>query len=101
MVAAANGHGSVIDDEDLLSMTVTTSPRRPTFLQKARWDAVQKAKLEGMSIRKMARELGLHRDTVGVTSMPKIRRRGGRRPTYQHRHLIRSPNSRGTFLLNS
>ena len=64
MVAAANGHGSVIDDEDLLSMTVTTSPRRPTFLQKARWDAVQKAKLEGMSIRKMARELGLHRDTV-------------------------------------
>ena len=64
MVAAANGHGSVIDDEDLLSMTVTTSPRRPTFLQKARWDAVQKAKLQGMSIRKMARELGLHRDTV-------------------------------------
>ena len=30
----------------------------------ARWDAVQKAKLEGMSIRQMARELGLHRDTV-------------------------------------
>ena len=25
---------------------------------------MQKAKLEGMSIRKMARELGLHRDTV-------------------------------------
>ena len=64
MVAAANGHGSVIDDEDVVSMTVTTSPRRPTFLQQARWDAVQKAKLEGMSIRKMARELGLHRDTV-------------------------------------
>ena len=64
MVAAANGHGSVIDDGDVVSMTVTTSPRRPTFLQQARWDAVQKAKLEGMSIRKMARELGLHRDTV-------------------------------------
>ena len=28
-------------------MTVTTSPRRSTFLQQARWDAVQKAKLEG------------------------------------------------------
>ena len=27
MVAAANGHGSVIDDEDVVSMTVTTSPR--------------------------------------------------------------------------
>ena len=64
MVAAANGHGSVIDDEAVVSMTVTTSPRRSTFLQQARWDAVQKAKLEGMSIRKMARELGLHRDTV-------------------------------------
>ena len=49
MVAAANGHGSVIDDEDVVSMTVTTSPRRSTFLQQARWDAVQKAKLEGMS----------------------------------------------------
>ena len=64
MVAVANGHGSVIDDADVISMTVTTSPRRSTFLQQARWDAVQKAKLEGMSIRKMARELGLHRDTV-------------------------------------
>ena len=64
MVAAANGHSSVIDDADVVSMTVTTSPRRSTFLQQARWDAVQKAKLEGMSIRKMARELGLHRATV-------------------------------------
>ena len=64
MVAAANGHGSVIDDADVISMTVTTSPRRPTFLQQARWNAVQKAKLEGMSVRQMARELGLHRDTV-------------------------------------
>ena len=64
MVAAANGHGSVIDDADVISMTVTTSPRRPTFLQRARCDAVQKAKLGGMSIRKMAPELGLHRATV-------------------------------------
>ena len=64
MVAAANGHGSMIDDEDVVSMTVTTAPSRPTFLQRARWDAIQKAKLEGMSICRMARELGLHRDTV-------------------------------------
>ena len=35
MVAAANGHGSVIDDADVVSMTVTTSPRRSTFLQQA------------------------------------------------------------------
>ena len=31
MVAAANGHGSVIDDADVVSMTVTASPRRSTF----------------------------------------------------------------------
>jgi ActR/RegA family two-component response regulator len=64
MVAAEDGHGFAIDDEDVVSMTMTTSPRRPTFLQRARWDAVQKAKVQGMSIRRMARELGLHRDTV-------------------------------------
>ncbi len=64
MVAVENGHGSDIHDEDVVAMTVTTSPRRPTFLQQARWDAIQQAKLEGMSIRRMARELGLHRDTV-------------------------------------
>ena len=36
VVAAANGHGSVIDDADVISMTVTAAPRRPTFLQQAR-----------------------------------------------------------------
>ena len=35
MVAAQNDHGPVIDDEDQVSMTVTTSLRRPTFLQQA------------------------------------------------------------------
>ena len=64
MVAAAKDHGSVIADEDVVSMIVIASPSRPAFLQQARWYAVQKAKLEGMSIRRMARELGLRRDTV-------------------------------------
>lgn len=45
MVAAENGHGSDIHDEDVVAMTVTTSSRRPTFLQQARWEVVQKAKL--------------------------------------------------------
>ena len=41
-------------------------PRRkkPTPLQTARWKAVQKAKRKGLSIRGIARELGIHRDTV-------------------------------------
>jgi hypothetical protein len=50
MVAAEDGHGFAIDDEDVVSMTMTTSHRRPTFLQRARWDAVQKAKVQGMSM---------------------------------------------------
>ena len=49
---------------DVDGLQVTASPGKPTFLQTARWKAVQQAKLEGMSIRRMARELGIHRDTV-------------------------------------
>ena len=38
--------------------------RKPTPLQPARWKAVQKAKRKGLSIRGIARELSIHRDTV-------------------------------------
>ena len=38
--------------------------RKPTPLQTARWNAVQKAKRRGLSIRSVARELGIHRDTA-------------------------------------
>ena len=38
--------------------------RKPTPLQTARWRAVQKAKRKGLSIRGIARELGIHRDTA-------------------------------------
>ena len=38
--------------------------RKPTPLQTARWKAVQKAKRRGLSMRGIARELGIHRDTV-------------------------------------
>ena len=37
---------------------------KPTPLQTARWKAVQKAKRKGLSMRGIARELGIHRDTV-------------------------------------
>ena len=65
MVAAGAGPRSAVGDEDVISIRVTASPNRPTLLQQARWDAIQKAKLRGLSIRRMAKELGLHRDTVG------------------------------------
>ena len=44
--------------------TVTPRRRKPTPLQTARWKAVQKAKRKGLSMRGIARELGIHRDTV-------------------------------------
>jgi len=44
--------------------TVTPRRRKPTPLQTARWKAVQKAKRRGLSMRGIARELGIHRDTV-------------------------------------
>ena len=42
----------------------TQRRRKPTPLQTARWKAVQKAKRKGLSMRGIARELGIHRDTV-------------------------------------
>ena len=59
-----DARAAAIDDPDVAGLRVVASPRRPTFLQKERWKAVQQAKLQGMSIRRMARELGIHRDTV-------------------------------------
>ena len=44
--------------------TVTPRRRKPTLLQTARWKAVQKAKRRGLSMCGIARELGIHRDTV-------------------------------------
>ena len=38
--------------------------RKPTPLQTTRWNAVQKAKRKGLSIRGVARELGIHRATA-------------------------------------
>ena len=59
-----DARAAAIDDPDVAGLQVIASPRRPTFLQQKRWKAVQQAKLQGMSIRRMARELGIHRDTV-------------------------------------
>ena len=44
--------------------TVTPRSRKPTPLQTARWKAVQKAKRKGLSVRGIARELSIHRDTA-------------------------------------
>ena len=59
-----DGRAAAIDDPDVAGLRVVASPRRPTFLQQERWKAVQQAKRRGLSIRGMARELGIHRHTV-------------------------------------
>ena len=62
-----------VDEEDQAGLTggapaastpATVSPRKPTFLQKERWKAIQKARRKGMSLRAIERELGIHRATI-------------------------------------
>ena len=43
---------------------LTVVPRKPTFLQKERWKAVQKARRKGMSLRAIERDLGIPRSTI-------------------------------------
>ena len=61
------------DEEDQAAVTEAlfqpgepkaASPRKPTFLERERWKAMQKARRKGMSLRAIERELGIHRATV-------------------------------------
>ena len=73
MILAELDAGTDISDSDnvveesgatIVRRAVATPRRKPTPLQTARWKAVQKAKRRGLSIRGVARELGIHRDTA-------------------------------------
>ncbi len=83
-IAAAMNEGPSVDDEDVVEMTASASPRKPTFLQMERWKAVQQAKRRGLAIRGMAKELGIHRHTprkyIDAGSTP-TRRTPGTAPT--------------------
>ncbi len=50
--------------KDAVGRTTATWERTPTPTQKARWKAIQQAKLKGLSLRAIARELGISRVTV-------------------------------------
>ena len=54
----------MIDDVATASKPAATSARKPTFLQKERWKAIQKARRKGMSLRSIERELRINRATV-------------------------------------
>ena len=51
-------------ERDPASQTPNPWERTPTPTQKARWKAIQQARLKGLSLRAIARELGIARDTV-------------------------------------
>ena len=64
---------SASEDEDQASLTsgaspalasATVPPRKPTFLQRERWKAIQKGRRKGMSLRAIQRELGIRRATI-------------------------------------
>ena len=61
-----DAHAGDADDSGAVSArkTVPVSRSKPNPLQTARWNAVQKAKRRGLSIRGIARELGIQRDTT-------------------------------------
>ena len=62
---ADEGHQVGLTGGTPASSTPATVPsRKPTFLQKERWKAIQKAMRKGMSLRAIERELGIHRATI-------------------------------------
>ena len=63
-VCPEGDHPVSVDDAAAGDLEVVPSQGKPTFLQRERWKAVQQAKLRGLSIRGMTRELGIHRNTV-------------------------------------
>ena len=59
-----NDHGMITDGVASVDRPVVTSARKPTFLQRERWKAIQKARRKGISLRAIERELGIHRGTI-------------------------------------
>ena len=64
MTDDAKESGSAVEGEAPADKSPVKPARKPTFLQKARWKAVEKARCKGMSLRAIERELGIHKSTV-------------------------------------
>ena len=56
--------GAITDSAATVGKPKPASPRKPTFLQRERWKAIQKARRKGLSLRAIERELGIHRATI-------------------------------------
>ena len=84
------------------STPATVPPRKPTFLEKERWKAIQKALRKGVSLRAIERELGIHRATIKKyrnTWMPTAPLGGGPVLPSPGQHLIQCRYERVTFML--
>ena len=55
---------AITDSAATVGKPKPASPRKPTFLQRERWKAIQKARRKGLSLRAIERELGIHRATI-------------------------------------
>ena len=64
MADDAKESGSAVEGAAPADKSPVKPARKPTFLQKARWNAVEKARRKGMSLRAIERELGIHRSTI-------------------------------------
>ena len=64
MADDAEESGAAVEGAAPADKSPVKSARKPTFLQKARWKAVEKARRKGMSLRAIERELGIHRSTI-------------------------------------
>ena len=64
MADDAKESGSAVEGAAPADKSPVKPARKPTFLQKARWKAVEKARRKGMSLRAIERELGIHRSTI-------------------------------------
>ena len=59
-----NGRSMITDHVATAGRRPATPARKPTFLQRERWKAIQKARRKGMSLWAIERELGIHRATI-------------------------------------
>ena len=56
--------GTITDSSAAAGTSAAAPLRKPTFLQRERWKAIQKARRKGMSLRAIERTLGIHRATI-------------------------------------
>ena len=90
----------IIDGVATAGKPAAISVRKPMFLQKERWQVIQKARRKGTSFQASGQKLGIHRVSIKKymdAEVPQLDNPGW---FPQRRHLITSQPNRVTFTLN-